>query len=75
MRIEIVVAESELEMASPDTPLIQEGRTEITYMPGIIKERLFTPGPTPLLMETLRCSSSGNGQGRNHAVPDRSSFP
>src|ERR1019366_10770282 len=25
--------------------------TEKTHMTGIIKERLFTPGPTPLLME------------------------
>ena len=32
-------------------PLIQKERTENTHMPGIVKERLFTPGPTPLLME------------------------
>src|SRR5580700_9714386 len=32
-----------------------------TIMPGIIKERLFTPGPTPLLMEAqVRTLAAGN---------------
>ena len=36
-------------------------------MPGIIKERLFTPGPTPLLMEAQARAMVANVHHRTEA--------